>query len=141
MPIEALPQATINTIGSTQCLTDASSVVKELVDNAIDANATAIAIEISTNTIDKIQVKDNGSGVAPDDRSLVCKRYCTSKIRTLDDLKGIGGTSFGFRGEALASAVDLSDQVIVTTRIDGEATAVELTFNPQGHQIRCVRAC
>ena len=136
MPIEALPANTVCAIGSTQALTDSNSVVKELVDNAIDANATAIFVEISANALDKIQVKDNGHGIALDDRKLVCKRYCTSKIRDLDDLRSLGGQPLGFRGEALASAFAMSGGLKLTTRVEGEGTAVEFTYDSQGKVTR-----
>ena len=136
MPIEALSSSTVKSLGSTQCLTDPNSVMKELVDNAIDAHATAIFVEITSNTLDKIQVKDNGQGIAPEDRDMICKRHCTSKIRDLDDLCRIGGRSLGFRGEALASAVNLSNDVTITTKIEGESTAVEVIFDSEGHKTR-----
>ncbi|KAL8780019.1 MAG: hypothetical protein Q9213_006663 [Squamulea squamosa] len=132
MTIAALPSQTVRAIGSTQALTDSASVVKELVDNALDAQATSISIDVATNAIDVIQVKDNGHGIDPIDRPLVCKRYCTSKIRDLDDLAIIGGASLGFRGEALASAVELSGGLTVITRIMGEATAVNLKVSQKG---------
>ncbi|KAL8998189.1 MAG: hypothetical protein Q9169_002674 [Polycauliona sp. 2 TL-2023] len=132
MTISALPSQTIRAIGSTQVLTDPASLVKELVENALDAQSTSITVELSTNILDIIQVKDNGHGIAPIDRPLVCKRHCTSKIQDLDDLAKIGGASVGFRGEALASAVELSGGLTVTTRIPGEATAVSLKVGQNG---------
>lgn len=132
MTISALPPNTIHAIGSTQSLTDPSSVVKELVDNCLDARATAIFVEISTNTVDKISVKDNGHGILPDDRQLVCTRYTTSKIRGLEDLQNIGGRSLGFRGEALSSAAQLSGSLKLSTRIEGEPTAIEYTYDQKG---------
>lgn len=136
MHIAALPPNAVRAIGSTQALTDAASLVKELIDNALDARASAIFVEISTNTLDVIQVKDNGHGIGPDDRDMVCRRYCTSKIRELDDLENIGGSSLGFRGEALASAAEMSGSVIVTTRVEGEAVAVTSKFGRQGERER-----
>lgn len=132
MPIERLPQSTIHIIASSQVLTDSRSVVKELVDNALDAHASAIFIEISLNTIDVIQVRDNGHGIFPDDRGLAGRKHCTSKIRSFDDLETIGGKSLGFRGEALASAAEMSGSMVVSTRIEGEATGVSLTVNRKG---------
>lgn len=126
MTIAVLPSHTVRAIGSTQALTDSASLVKELVDNALDARSTSVTVEISSNALDIIRVTDNGHGIAPIDRPLVCKRYCTSKIKDLDDLATIGGASLGFRGEALASAVELSGALTVITRIVGEATAVSL---------------
>ncbi|KAL8935521.1 MAG: hypothetical protein Q9216_005380 [Gyalolechia sp. 2 TL-2023] len=132
MSIAALPPQTVHTIGSSQVLTDSASLVKELLDNALDAQATSITVEISANALDTIQVKDNGHGIAPEDRALVCRRHCTSKIKDLDDLAKIGGASLGFRGEALASAVEICGSVLVTTRIVGEATAVSLKVSRNG---------
>jgi len=132
MSIAALPPSTVSILGSSQVLTDAPSVVKELIDNALDARATSVFVEISANTLDVIQVRDNGHGIAPQDRSLVCRRYCTSKIRDYSDLKDIGGTSLGFRGEALASAAELSGSIVVTTRIEGEDVAMTLKVSKKG---------
>ncbi|KAA6415918.1 MAG: hypothetical protein FRX48_00637 [Lasallia pustulata] len=134
MPIAALPPNAVRAIGSSQALTDAASVVKELIDNALDARASAIYVEISANTLDVIQVKDNGHGIGPDDRDMVCRRFYTSKIRDLADLENIGGSSLGFRGEALASAAEMSGGVVVTTRVEGEAVAVASKFGRQGER-------
>lgn len=136
MPIEALPTTTVSAIGSTQALSDPASLVKELIDNAIDGRATTISVEISANALDELRVKDNGHGIAPDDRSKICIRHCTSKIRDLNDLRDIGGTSLGFRGEALASAAEMSGILTISTRIEGEGTASELKFDRQGHITR-----
>ena len=138
MPIQALPANTVRAIGASQALTDAASVIKELVDNAIDGRATNISIEISANTLDDIRVKDNGHGIAPDGRSIICTINCTSKIRDYQDLETIGGRSLGFRGQALASAAEMSGSLTVTTRIEGEGTAVELKFNRKGQISRLV---
>ncbi|KAL8721993.1 MAG: hypothetical protein Q9225_001428 [Loekoesia sp. 1 TL-2023] len=132
MSIAALPPRAVRAIGSSQVLTDSTSLVKELVDNSLDAQATSITVEVSANALDVIQVKDNGHGIASVDRALVCRRHCTSKIKDLDDLARIGGASLGFRGEALASAVEMSGSVVVTTRIVGEATAVSLKVSRNG---------
>ena len=132
MPITALPPNAVQAIGSSQALSDSASVVKELLDNAIDGGANKISIELSANTLDDIRLKDNGHGIAPDDRTMICKKYCTSKIRSYHDLENVGGRSLGFRGEALASAAELSGSLIITTRIEGEGTAVELKFDRKG---------
>lgn len=137
MPISALPQETVRAIGASQVLTDSASVVKEFVDNALDAHASAVFIEISANTLDIIQVRDNGYGIAPADRNLVCKRSCTSKIISFEEISTIGGQSLGFRGEALASAAEMSGSLVVSTRIEGEAAAVCLRIGRQGAIERC----
>ncbi|THY23903.1 hypothetical protein D6D01_05818 [Aureobasidium pullulans] len=128
MSIHALPQTAVRTIRSGQALTDPASVVKELIDNALDARASNITIEISTNTLDVIQVKDNGHGIAPTDRPLVAKPYCTSKLKDEKDLALVGSSYLGFRGEALSSALEMSGEMIITTRVEGEsiATAIKI---------------
>ncbi|KKY21703.1 putative dna mismatch repair [Phaeomoniella chlamydospora] len=136
MPITLLPDHTIRAIGSFLVLNDACSVVKELVDNSLDSKATAITIEISSNTLDLIQVKDNGIGIGPEDRPHVCKANYTSKIETIEDLTTIGATSLGFRGQALASVAELSGETIVTTRIDGEIVGTKLKYHRDGSLVR-----
>lgn len=132
MPIGILPEATSRALVSSLALYDAKSVVKELVDNALDARATAIGIEISSNTLDVIQVKDNGTGIDIEDRQLLCKRGCTSKITSLDDLSRLGGSFLGFRGEALASMAELSQAVVITTRVDGEIVGTCIKYAASG---------
>jgi len=132
MSIHALPQTAVRAIGSSQTLTDPASVVKELIDNAIDARASSVSVEISSNTLDVIQVRDNGHGIAPSDRPLVARRYCTSKIKNEKDLRTIGGSFLGFRGEALSSAAEMSGGIVITTRIEGEDIATALKINPGG---------
>lgn len=143
MPIVALPTNTVHAIGSSQVLTDSASLVKELVENALDGRATAIFVEISTNALDIVQVKDNGHGIAPGDRGMLCRRYCTSKIRDLEDLTKVGGQSLGFRGEALASAAEMSGSVIISTRVEGEPTATSIKVRQQGgiERYDCSRLC
>lgn len=130
--ITALPPTTVRQIGSHQLLTDPSSVVKELIDNALDARAKNIFVDITANIIDSIQVKDDGHGIPSEDRALACRRYCTSKIRDFRDLKEVGGKWLGFRGEALASIADMSGTVSITTRVEGEPVAVKLTYQRNG---------
>ncbi|OCK74327.1 ATPase domain of HSP90 chaperone/DNA topoisomerase II/histidine kinase, partial [Lepidopterella palustris CBS 459.81] len=84
MSIQTLPSTTIKQIRSAQVLTDPGSVVKELIDNTLDARATAIFVEISANTLDAIQVRDNGHGIFPGDRAMLGRRHCTSKLREFD---------------------------------------------------------
>ena len=136
MPITALPATTTRAICSTQVLTDSASVIKELVENALDAQASTIVIEISVNTLDVIQVRDNGHGIAPDDRDLICQPHCTSKIRDLEDVANIGGNSLGFRGEALASAAETSGYLVLTTKTEGEPVATCMKFDRGGKIVR-----
>jgi DNA mismatch repair protein MutL len=128
MSIRPLPASCHIQLSSGQSLVDPCSVVKELIDNAIDAFATSISIEISSDTIDTIQVRDNGGGINPDDRGLIGRRFCTSKLTDLGHLARIGGTSLGFRGEAISSMLTMAERVEITTMIEGEAVAVKLTL-------------
>ncbi|RFU32029.1 hypothetical protein B7463_g4287, partial [Scytalidium lignicola] len=129
--ITALPLTTTNLLGSAQTLTDPVSLIKELIDNAIDAKATFIHIHISSDTLSKIEVRDNGHGISLVDLNLLGRRGHTSKLRSFQELRCLGGTSLGFRGQALASAVELG-QVTVTTRTDGEAAAMTVKLKPSG---------
>jgi DNA mismatch repair protein MutL len=131
MVITSLPQETIRLLGSAQTLTTPTSLVKELVDNALDARASSIDIHISPNTIDKIEVRDNGHGIPQEDLDALGKRGHTSKLRSFDELRSIGGMSLGFRGEALASAVQLGE-VSVTTKTDGETVATTVKLKAPG---------
>ncbi|KAL6715833.1 hypothetical protein ACLMJK_006794 [Lecanora helva] len=133
MPITALSANTVNALGSTQVLTDPVSLVKELIENSIDSQASAISVEISADTLGDVRVRDNGHGINPDDRPLICQRYATSKIRDLNELEAIGGRSLGFRGVALASVAEICGRLMISTRVEGEETASEIQFNHQGH--------
>jgi DNA mismatch repair ATPase MutL len=136
MPIVALPQTTVRAIGSASVIFDPCSVVKELIDNALDASATSLQVEISQNTLDIIQLKDNGHGIPTEDHPNVCKHTFTSKIQTVDDLKNIGGTSLGFRGEALASVAEMSGGVTISTRSASEVIGTCLKYARDGELFR-----
>ncbi|KAK3666251.1 hypothetical protein LTR22_002915 [Elasticomyces elasticus] len=140
MAIEKLGDGAIATLGAYQTLTDPAALVKELIDNALDANATSIAIEIHSNTLDSIQVRDNGHGIAPDDRPMVALPNCTSKLHDFDDLKAIGGSSLGFRGQALASAAEMSGSLTISTKVEGEQVATALKINQRGEVVGEERA-
>ncbi|KNG84919.1 DNA mismatch repair protein [Aspergillus nomiae NRRL 13137] len=131
---------TVRAIGSTSVISDPCSVVKELLDNALDASATSIGIEISANAIDVIQVKDNGHGIPSDDHACVCRRTFTSKIQTVEDLRTLGGKSLGFRGEALASAAEVSGGVTITTRVEAEMVGTSIKYGRNGELISSQRA-
>ena len=136
MPIAALSPAAVQAIGSASVISDPCSIVKELLDNALDATATSVSIEISQNTLDVIQVKDNGHGIPASDHPFVCKRTFTSKIQSVEDLRTIGGKSLGFRGEALASAAELSGGVAITTRVPHEPVGSSINYGRNGELLR-----
>jgi len=131
MSIQALPPSTTRVLGSSQALTTPASLIKELIDNAIDARATSIDVILSANTLDKIEVRDNGHGIATEDLDALGRHGHTSKLRTFEELRTVGRLSLGFRGEALASAVTLGD-VTVTTRTEGEPVAVHVKLKSTG---------
>lgn len=124
MPIAALSDETKQLLGSTSTITTPVSLVKELLDNAIDANATTIEVLISHNTVDKIEVRDNGAGIHPEDYSFLGRRGYTSKLKTFDDLQSLDGT-LGFRGEALSSANTLG-KITITTKTESDSVAAVL---------------
>ncbi|KAK4565523.1 hypothetical protein LTR86_004140 [Recurvomyces mirabilis] len=132
MAIQKLEDNTVRLLGASQVLSGPSALIKELVDNALDAKATSIAIEISANTLDSIQVRDNGLGIPPEDRAMAARPNCTNKLADFDDLRTIGGSTLGFRGQALAAAAELSGGMIISTRVDGEEVAAAMTINQLG---------
>lgn len=116
MAITLLDQNTINKIAAGEVVERPSSVVKELVENAIDAGATAITVEIKEGGIAFVRVTDNGSGIKADEISIAFKRHATSKIKSVEDLMAI--SSLGFRGEALASIAAVSQVELITKTED-----------------------
>ncbi|CAK7204667.1 hypothetical protein SEUCBS139899_007426 [Sporothrix eucalyptigena] len=120
MSIKALPADTCRLLGSTTLIATPVSLVKELVDNAIDAGATTVSVLMSPNTVDKVEVRDDGHGIDLVDFDALGRRGYTSKTRCFEDLKTVGGLSLGFRGEGVASANALGF-VSITTRTANEA--------------------
>lgn len=104
--ILSLSDQTISQIAAGEIVENPASIIKELVENAIDAEATSINIRLSANLLDEIRVSDNGEGIPKDQIKKAFNRHATSKLRTISDLSMI--TSLGFRGEALASIANIS---------------------------------
>jgi DNA mismatch repair protein MutL len=120
--IAVLPSAVADQIAAGEVVERPSSVVKELVENALDAGATTIDIAVEDGGRQLVRVSDDGSGMSRDDAVLALERHATSKIRSASDLVGV--RSFGFRGEALPAICSVSELAIETALGDGAGTAV-----------------
>lgn len=123
--IQVLDEQTINKIAAGEVVERPSSVVKELVENAIDAGATEITIEVAGGGEELIRVSDNGKGMTREDAQLAVLRHATSKIRSADDLTQV--LSLGFRGEALASISAVS-RFTLQTRQEGDQLGTEIVI-------------
>ncbi|MGB4657724.1 MAG: DNA mismatch repair endonuclease MutL, partial [Mobilitalea sp.] len=110
--IQVLDESTINQIAAGEVVERPSAVVKELVENAMDANATAVTVEIKEGGLSFIRITDNGAGIEKDEIPLAFLRHATSKIRTAEDLLSV--TSLGFRGEALSSIASVAQVELIT---------------------------
>jgi DNA mismatch repair protein MutL len=117
--IHVLDEATINKIAAGEVIERPASVVKELIENSIDAGATDIRIEVMGGGIQSIKVTDNGSGMSRDDVSIAFLKHATSKIRDAHDIEKV--LTLGFRGEALSSITAVSKVEITTKRPGGVA--------------------
>lgn len=128
--IKAIEAKSVHQIQSGQVIVDLCSVVKELVENSLDAGATAIEIRFRNNGLDAIEVQDNGGGISPTNYANIALKHYTSKLSSYDDLTLL--ETFGFRGEALSSLCALSNFFIITAQADEAPKGTRLEFDTMG---------
>ena len=131
--IHVLDETTINQIAAGEVVERPASVIKELVENAIDAGATSIEVEIAEGGIEYMRITDNGCGMSEVDARLAVLRHATSKIRSADDLYDIA--SLGFRGEAIASIASVS-KFTLRTRQETDTMGTRI-YIEGGHMVDC----
>lgn len=128
--IKQIDGRTVHQIQSGQVIVDLCSVVKELVENSVDAGATSIDVRFKNQGLDLIEVADNGSGIAPANYPSVALKHHTSKLSSYSDISTL--QTFGFRGEALASLCALSILTVTTCQAGEAPKGSKLSFEPSG---------
>ncbi|KAM6174740.1 PMS1 protein homolog 1 isoform 1-T1 [Erethizon dorsatum] len=130
--MKQLPAATVRLLSSSQIITSVVSVVKELVENSLDAGATSIDVKLENHGFDKIEVRDNGEGIKAVDAPVMAVKYYTSKINSHEDLENL--RTYGFRGEALGSICCVAE-VLITTRTAADNFSTQYILDGSGHVV------
>ena len=128
--IKAIEARSVHQIQSGQVIVDLCSVVKELVENSLDAGASTVEVRFKNNGLDSIEVQDNGAGISPANYESLALKHYTSKLSSYEDLSTL--QTFGFRGEALSSLCALSKFHITTARADEAPKGKRLDFEVSG---------
>uniref|UniRef100_A0A8V5G166 Uncharacterized protein n=1 Tax=Melopsittacus undulatus TaxID=13146 RepID=A0A8V5G166_MELUD len=128
--MKQLSAETVRLLSSSQVITSVVSVVKELIENSLDAGATNIDIKLENYGFNKIEVRDNGNGIKVADVPVMAVKHYTSKISSSEDLERL--TTYGFRGEALASICSISE-VLITTKTDADDISTQYGLDSNGH--------
>uniref|UniRef100_A0A4X2LDN4 PMS1 homolog 1, mismatch repair system component n=1 Tax=Vombatus ursinus TaxID=29139 RepID=A0A4X2LDN4_VOMUR len=128
--MKQLPAATVRLLSSSQVITSVISVVKELIENSLDAGATNIDVKLENYGFDKIEVRDNGDGIKAIDAPVMAIKHYTSKINSHEDLENL--TTYGFRGEALGSICCIAE-VLITTKTAADNFSTQYVLDSSGH--------
>uniref|UniRef100_A0A3B5MBI8 PMS1 homolog 1, mismatch repair system component n=1 Tax=Xiphophorus couchianus TaxID=32473 RepID=A0A3B5MBI8_9TELE len=127
--MKQLPADTVRLLSSSQVVTSVVSVVKELMENSLDAGASSVDVKLENFGLDRTEVRDNGCGIKAADAPVMAVRHFTSKISSHEDLECL--ETYGFRGEALGSICAVAE-VTVTTKTEEEDVSTQYTLDSSG---------
>lgn len=129
-----LDKETVKLISSGQVVTSVSNVVKELIENALDAEASNIEIRLANFGLDCIEVKDNGNGVQSQQIDFMVKGHYTSKLKDFQDLNALN--TYGFRGEALNSLCSVCSNLEIISKTENDQLGSQVKFDKNGQKIK-----